>query len=430
VEVRDVVTGKLLAEAIFPGVKFGQMNLNRDGSFILCSTISKSNATSFTRSVSVWDVLTGKPAGPSITLSNIPVTIGVSGPLLSQNGKYLVTYEKHDAQIWDVRTGTKLRLLTHKGPITSACFSPGTKKLAIWGWTNISVWDPATGLACYPPLTHADALNDTSKVDYAEFSPDGSVLLTCQVENGLLKCQARLWNAVTGELKFELKHGDGVTSAAFSPDGSRIVTAGEDSKAIIWDTHTGRQFPRALYHEATVVAASFSPDGKWIVTASNDRTARVWNADTGDPLSPPLRHLIRPVDARFLADGNHIVTTDLNGIVRVWELPVDRRPIQDLRELAYLLSGGHAVSTINSSSTNSELLETIWPRLRSRYTSDFAASPRQVEVWHEFQASDCERNFDWLAQIFHLHRLLALHANDSELIERLKRANEHLKNGD
>ena len=39
----------------------------------------------------------------------------------------------------------------------------------------------------------------------------------------------------------------------------------------------------------SVRSAAFSPDGKRIVTASGDKTARVWDAATGKPIGEPLR---------------------------------------------------------------------------------------------------------------------------------------------
>src|SRR5882724_5805880 len=108
-EVRDVLTGKALATFILPGVTLREMKLNRDGSFVLCSSISQTNATVFTRSLSVWDVSTGKSVGPGITLSNIDLPPNQDfAPVLSQSGKYLVTFSANKALLWDVRTGTNL----------------------------------------------------------------------------------------------------------------------------------------------------------------------------------------------------------------------------------------------------------------------------------------------------------------------------------
>ena len=75
-----------------------------------------------------------------------------------------------------------------------------------------------------------------------------------------------------------------VSSASFSPDGSRIVTASADHTARVWDAKTGQPLGSPLDHISTVTSASFSPDGSRIVTASGDNTARVWDATVGAPL--------------------------------------------------------------------------------------------------------------------------------------------------
>ena len=67
-------------------------------------------------------------------------------------------------------------------------------------------------------------------------------------------------------------------SAAFSPDGSRIVTASSDNTARIWDAASGKEIAVLRGHEASVDSAAFSPDGSRIVTASEDNTARIWDA--------------------------------------------------------------------------------------------------------------------------------------------------------
>ena len=78
-----------------------------------------------------------------------------------------------------------------------------------------------------------------------------------------------------------MMHDDVATSAAFSPDGRRIVTASWDKAARIWDAADGRAIATLAGHEGEVYSAAFSPDGRRIVTASWDKTARIWDAVDG-----------------------------------------------------------------------------------------------------------------------------------------------------
>ena len=73
-------------------------------------------------------------------------------------------------------------------------------------------------------------------------------------------------------------------SAAFSPDGKRIVTASADKTARLWDAETGKPIGEPLKgHDGDVMSAAFSPDGKRIVTASGTRRR---GCGTPRPASP------------------------------------------------------------------------------------------------------------------------------------------------
>jgi len=79
-----------------------------------------------------------------------------------------------------------------------------------------------------------------------------------------------------------------------------------------------QQSPRILqmwFHSDSVNSAAFSPDGTRVVTASRDQTARIWDARTGLPLSPPLHHDSEVVQALFRPDGRFMLSMDRSGVI-------------------------------------------------------------------------------------------------------------------
>jgi WD40 repeat protein len=96
------------------------------------------------------------------------------------------------------------------------------------------------------------------------------------VTASLLDKIARLWDAATGKEVAVLRH-DWVSSAAFSPDGARVITASGDKTARLWDAATGKEVAVLRGHDREVSSAAFSPDGARVVTASKDKTARLWD---------------------------------------------------------------------------------------------------------------------------------------------------------
>jgi uncharacterized membrane-anchored protein YhcB (DUF1043 family) len=114
-------------------------------------------------------------------------------------------------------------------------------------------------------------------------------------------------------------HRSYVSSAAFSPDGSRIVTASLDRTARIWDAASGKEIAVLRGHDGLLRSAAFSPDGSRIVTASYDKTARIWDAASAKEIAVLRGHDGGVTSAAFSPDGSRIVTA--SGVTaRIWDV--------------------------------------------------------------------------------------------------------------
>ena len=117
------------------------------------------------------------------------------------------------------------------------------------------------------------------RVSSAAFSPDGSKVLAAPYDR-----TARLWKAETGALSRILAgHGKGVNSAAFSSNGSKVLAAPYDKQIL-------------KRHEGEVLNAEFSPNGKHIATLCTDARVRFVRVGIKNP------KCIRVLDHRYNPD--------------------------------------------------------------------------------------------------------------------------------
>ena len=176
-------------------------------------------------------------------------------------------------------------------------------------------------------LCHADLLTfkvHSESVRTVSFSPDGSRLVTAG--NNVLASKrqdmkARVWDANTGAEVLALKgHSSVVLSASFSPDGSRVLTGSYDNTAKVWDAKSGSEILTLKGHAGGVVSAAFSPDGSRLVTGSGDRTAKVWNAQNGAEVLTLKGHAAQVVSTSFSPDGSRVATAgSYDRTAKVWD---------------------------------------------------------------------------------------------------------------
>jgi WD40 repeat protein len=199
---------------------------------------------------------------------------------------------------WDAA----LRLAVHGARLGMAYEHPTRPSLAVPELAAATTQSPWT-------LTlsgHSDGLWS------AVFSPDGTRILTASKDG-----TARIWDAATGHELASLRGSDGeVHSAFFSPDGKRIVTTSLGTMQI-WDAATAKEI--AVLRGRGVVSAAFSADGSRIVTASADKSAAIWDTATGKPIRLLQGHTGPVMSAAFSPDGSRIVTASYDETARIWD---------------------------------------------------------------------------------------------------------------
>src|SRR5712671_6613967 len=158
----------------------------------------------------------------------------------------------------------------------------------------------------------------SSTVSSVAFSPNGS-----RIVSGSWDDTIRLWDAETGDAigKPLEGHSSPVNSVAFSPDGSRIVSGSFDNTIRLWDAETGDAIGKPLEgHSRNVNSVGFSPDGSRIVSGSEDNTIRLWDAETGDAIGKPIEgHSSDVYSVAFSPDGSRIVSGSFDKTIRLWD---------------------------------------------------------------------------------------------------------------
>jgi WD40 repeat protein len=258
----DADNGKEIARNLIPMAAVTEVALSADG-----KTFAVDNNEDRFR---FWDSATGKEIGHPVS------KIGgrsYGRIALSQDGSLLFAQNC----IWQVATGQPLNLdVPFFHPLAS---SADAKTLIVYvGNYNFALFRLPAGERVGPGIRQ-EGTSGFGVV--AALSADRSRVMTAGNT-------ALVWQAATGQpigpaIRFGSMH-----ALAFSPDGATVLTCGgqvpgysrpaymSSNACQLWDASTGKPTGPPFEHKEWVQAAAFSPDGSRLLTGSHDKSARLW----------------------------------------------------------------------------------------------------------------------------------------------------------
>jgi WD40 repeat protein/tRNA A-37 threonylcarbamoyl transferase component Bud32 len=206
-----------------------------------------------------------------------------------------------------------LAIFAQSSPVRAAALSPDGK-VVVTGTADgvVQLWQAEEGLPLGPPLP----LPRKGAVRIAQFSPKGRHLLIVSSDTDVC-----VWDTSTRELHSQFSgHTAAITCAAFSNDGTSVLTGSEDRTARLWASGTGKPLFPPFVHDDPVVAVAFSP-AVGVVASSAGAVARLWDSKRGRPIGLPMRHDGAIRCLAFGQLGSTIVTAGDDNTARLWYVP-------------------------------------------------------------------------------------------------------------
>jgi WD40 repeat protein len=303
IQLFDVATGKEVRTLRGHKEQVMDLGFSADGKTLVSASRDKT--------ARLWDVNSGNETG-CFTGHEREVWQAVLSPC----GTWVASSDCHEIRFWDRQTGKQTLLIPFADTMFALALSSDGKLVAVESHdTSIHIWETATGkplqqfqgteskleYPCYflsedkTLLTqgHGGGLTlwdvaTAKKIRQFDtgypiaLSPDGNVVAVGNPHWHSGRGDIRLWDLTTGKQIQKLRgHAEGSGPAAFSPDGTMLLSLGGDRTLRRWDLKTGEELGPRIGHQNAVKAVAFSPDSKLLASGSDDQTLRFWDPLTG-----------------------------------------------------------------------------------------------------------------------------------------------------
>ncbi len=196
-----------------------------------------------------------------------PITAVAFAP----GGDAVMTASHDTLVLWDTASGGAITYFTAPAKVNAIALGPGGR-LALLGLSDDTavLFDARKG-GIRRVFAHE------GRVRSVALDADARLALSGSEERS-----ARLWDVGSGAQLQRWQHDADVRLVALAPDGSRALSVSKYDRAVLWDTSSGRElgalpaFRARVTRGETWTAAAFSADGTRLLTGTTDRRVQLW----------------------------------------------------------------------------------------------------------------------------------------------------------
>ncbi|KAG7429149.1 Vegetative incompatibility protein HET-E-1 [Fusarium oxysporum f. sp. raphani] len=190
------------------------------------------------------------------------------------------SYDK-TVRVWRVDNGDCVQILRYKATVKALTFFPSSRLLVTAIYSEIQVWDIATGECIQELSGHRDW------VTHVAFSPDSKLMASASEDETV-----RLWQVGDDERIRNKNSSDGSMLAWTVSTNRALIASVSNDHLQLWRTDNGECTQKLKGHDDSILSVTFSPNTRFLASSSYDGTVRLWKVDTGECLQTLEGHLV------------------------------------------------------------------------------------------------------------------------------------------
>lgn len=246
---------------------------------------------------------------------------GIGAVAISPDNTYLLTgSDDGTAVLWSVASGQKIHTFSsERADFRAVAFSPsGTYALAGNSEGEILIRDiPGQKEVSLPGLKHKGTVWQLA------FSPNGDKLISSGNDNAV-----KIWSFPESRLLHRENYSQSIRAVSFSPDGQRFVTAGLDSTVLGYDASTYKSVGQYFRSEGKILCVAYTPDGKLVAVSGEGGEIQMLDTETMKPVYNLPGHKGNVYALRFSPDGEYLYSAGHDQTIRSWHIPSQKLGIR------------------------------------------------------------------------------------------------------